>query len=59
MNDCFNRAVTKGDDDKNFPLHAGHPSLSAPKGRSAEQIARESDINTNKPLINPKTGGRK
>ena len=61
MHDSFNRCYNPniGDDKKNFPLHAAHPSLSANPGRSAEQSTKETNQALNRPLINPKTGGRR
>jgi len=62
MNDSFNRCYVPSvtEDTRNFPLHAGHPSLSAHPGRSEEQIKIELAQRENgRARINKSTGGRR
>lgn len=62
MNDSFAKLRCYdyvSDDNVKTRLHAPHPVLGSHPGRSDEQIAKELAITNSKPLLNPKTGGRR
>jgi len=58
MNNSFTKAYTPCDKVETR-LHFQHPILNQNTGRSDEQIKSESEFHANRPIVNPKTGGRK
>lgn len=58
MNNSFTKTYTPADAVETR-LHFPHPVVNKTIGRSNGQIRAENEFYMNRPLVNPKTGGRR